>query len=162
MKLLILGPQCAGKTTVAAYLRAHTDLHLVEIDEEILKLNGGTWPKDDLHKEEVLEPQILDRVALLPMVIFFVNHLHTERTIKLRNHDFYVIALKAKKELLLQRNQQRMAKEGYPDASIYIDSQLSNIAELQKQGLIDRTIDAAQPTTTIAREIIAYFQHTMK
>jgi hypothetical protein len=46
VRVFVLGAACAGKRTVCSNLRAHSDLDLnvVDMNDEILSLNGGVWP----------------------------------------------------------------------------------------------------------------------
>jgi broad-specificity NMP kinase len=154
MKLFILAVQCAGKTTIAKYLRDNTDFNIVEMEDEILRLNAGTWPKEDHLKEEVLIPRILESICAMPEVIFFENHMSVERTVQLKKADFSVVILKVSRDELLRRNRQRIEKEGYDDASIWIDPELENISELEKHKLIDASIDGERPKEEVAADII--------
>ena len=43
-KIIILAPSCGGKSSLMRYLREHTDLHIVETDEEVMKANNDVWP----------------------------------------------------------------------------------------------------------------------
>lgn len=44
MKLFLLGAPCAGKTMLMLPLRATLTYPVLDMDEEILRLNGGRWP----------------------------------------------------------------------------------------------------------------------
>lgn len=154
MKLFVFAVQCAGKTTVAKYLRMNTNFNVVEIEDEILKLNAGRWPKDDHFKEEVLIPQILEQICAMPEVIFFENHMSVERTVQLKKAGFSVVLLKVSRDELLRRNQRRIEKEGYDDASKWIDSEIENASELERHKLIDASIDGESSTEEVAGGII--------
>lgn len=74
MKLLVIGTQLSGKSTIVRYLREHTSLHVSEIDEEILSVNDGVWPDDNKYKDEVLVPAIYKRLAKQEDIVFFANY----------------------------------------------------------------------------------------
>ncbi|HEY5221162.1 MAG TPA: AAA family ATPase [Candidatus Paceibacterota bacterium] len=157
MKLLVIGANCAGKTTVIKYLRAHTDdamSTIMEMDEEIARLNGGEWPKDLAYKNEVLVPQILKRVADMSEVIFFESHLTPDQVAALKQDGgFTTVLIEVDQEELQRRNRQRVAEEGYADASTWINSQLISIAEMKNRRLFHTIIDGSQPTEMVAGKI---------
>lgn len=153
MKIFIIAAQCAGKTTLARYLRENTSLNIFEMEDGIMKLNGGTWPKDLNYKEDVLTPKVLSSAIDIKEVILLDNHMSIERTKQLKKADFSVILLEVSKGELLRRNIQRMKTENYDDASTWIDSELHNIQGLQKHKLIDHIISGEQPTQEVASQL---------
>ncbi len=47
MRLFLLGAPCAGKTTLMAPLRRELTCPVLDMDEEILRVNHGVWPHLD-------------------------------------------------------------------------------------------------------------------
>jgi adenylate kinase family enzyme len=154
MKIFIFGAQCSGKTTVVNYLRKNSSLPLVEMDEEIMKLNHGAWPQDADYKEHVLVPKVLLAISEMPAILFFENHMNVERTKQLKQAGFSVALLEVSKAELLQRNQQRIKKQGYDDAAKWIEMQLKDIEQLKSHELIDFSIDGTQSTQLVANKIL--------
>lgn len=156
MKLLVIGPQLSGKTTLARYLREHTDLNISEVDEEILAANDGTWPSDNAHKDKVLIPAIYQRMAQLDNIVFFANYFAPLSQVEtFRAAGFTVVLLELPYEEMLRRNKHRMEQEGYEDATQWLMGQLENHNEIRKAGLVDRVIDATLPTSEVAQLLIA-------
>ena len=69
-KIIILGSQCAGKSTLIKYLEENTDYVCIDHDEEIKKRNRGTYPKDHVYVSDVLLPKIEQYVLNLPRIIY--------------------------------------------------------------------------------------------
>jgi adenylate kinase family enzyme len=155
MKLLIFGAQCSGKTTLVKYLRSKDKLPMVEMDAEVVKLNGGTWPKDITLKEKNIDTVILQQVLAMDNVIFFVNHLTIDQVERFKEEGFTIVVLKVNRSELLRRNQKRIKEEDYDDASKWIEMQLADTKELKKGALIDKVIDGEQPTAVTAKELLA-------
>jgi len=78
MKVFVFAVQCAGKTTLANYLRNSKSCKVIEMDDEILRLNGGSWPTDFQHKVTQLEPAVYKHIEAMQDVIFMDNHLALE------------------------------------------------------------------------------------
>lgn len=153
MKIFIIAAQCAGKTTLAKYLQENTHLNIFEVEDGIMKLNGGTWPKDLKYKDDVLTPKVLSSATDMKEVILLDNHMSVERTKQLKKNGFSVILLDVSKDELLRRNIRRMKSEGYEDASIWIDAELRNIQDLQEHKLIDRTVSGEQSVQEVASQV---------
>jgi adenylate kinase family enzyme len=156
MKLLVIGPQLSGKTTLARYLREHTDLNISEVDEEILAANDGTWPSDNEYKDKVLIPGIYQRMAQLDNTVFFANYFAPlSQAEAFRDAGFGVVLLELPYEEMLRRNKHRMEHEGYDDATQWLMGQLENHKEIREAGLVDQVINATLPTPQVAQLLIA-------
>jgi shikimate kinase len=155
MKSFVFGVQCSGKSTVAKYLRATTKLRIVEMDEEILKLNHGTWPRDLQYKVNELEPQVYRQIKGMSDVVFFDSHISIERMEDLKKRGFSLILLEVERAELLRRNKQRMVEEGYDDASVWIDKELDNVKELRSRHLIDHVVNAEEAEEIVAGQLLA-------
>ncbi len=152
MKLLVIGPQLSGKTTLVRHLRKHTNLTVSEIDEEILSANDGVWPDDNIYKDEVLVPEIYKRIAEQEDIVFFANYFAPLSQVQMfRDAGFTVVLLEPPYEEMLRRNKQRMEQEGYEDATQWLMGQLENHKDILEAGLVDKTLDATLPTAKIAQ-----------
>ena len=154
MKLFIFGAQCAGKTTIVRSLATKTHLPIIEMDDEIMRLSGGSWPKDLKYKEEKLDPQVYHMVENMGDVIFFENHMSIKQTRKFKEAGFSVLLIEVTREELLRRNEQRVREEMYDDASKWIELQLENIIQLKKNHLIDLTLNGEQPVDRVVQELL--------
>ncbi len=152
-KLIILAPSAGGKSTLMRYLRQHTDLHVVETDEEVVRANSGEWPSDDAYKNEVLIPLTINEIISRDQVIYLMKDMPIELLRKAIKSGFKVIVLKLSKEQLLNRNKKRMTEEGYDDAAEWFDGQLQELDLFDKEGLVDRRIDGDLSTEEIAQEV---------
>jgi hypothetical protein len=155
MKLLVIGSQLSGKTTLVRYLRKHIARPVYEIDEEILKSNNNEWPADNKYKDEVLIPEIYRSIALKENVILFINLAFPVTILQqFKDNGFKIVLLKLDRGEISRRNNYRMEHEGYEDATPWIDGQLANYEETREQGLIDKEIDATESTESIAKALL--------
>lgn len=153
-KLIILAPSAGGKSTLMRYLREHTDLHVAETDEEVVKANNGEWPSDHTYKDEVLIPQTINEIITRDQVIYLMKDMPIELLRKAKQNGFKVVILKLTKEQLLSRNKKRMAEEGYDDAAEWFDGQLKELDTFDKEELVDQHIDGDLSTEEIAQEVV--------
>ncbi len=156
MKIFIFAVQCAGKTTLANYLRKSNAYQVIEMDDEILRLNGNVWPTDFQYKITDLEPAVYGRIEKMQDVIFMDNHLALEQASKFKRRGFSIIYIEVERDILLQRNKERVQSSDQDDASQWIDSELENAKQLIKNGLVDKIIDGDQSTQEITDELLAY------
>jgi len=140
------------------FLRNTSNYQIQEIDEELTKLNEGSYPKDDNYKNTVLAPQIKSRVLLEKNILFFTNaHYFTESDLEAaRAIGFKVIQLYVNKEELEKRNKQRMLNEGYEDHSQWFDSMLEYQKDIKDKGLVDKVINTNKPVEEAAQELITF------
>ncbi len=106
-KLIILAPSCGGKSSLMRYLREHTDLHIAETDEEVMKANNDVWPDDEL-KNKVLVPKTTNEIITRENVIYFASYIPTELLQKAKKKGFKIIVLETPLEVLNKRNTNRM------------------------------------------------------
>lgn len=155
MKLLVIGTQLSGKSTIVRYLREHTSLHVSEIDEEILSANDGVWPSDNKYKDEVLIPAIYESIVKQENIIFFANYFAPLSQVEsFRAAGFTVIQLELAYKEMLRRNKHRVEAEGYEDATQWLMGQVENHKEIREVGLVDRAIDATLSTAEIVHLLI--------
>lgn len=158
VKLIVIGVSTTGKTTLVRHLRAEYQADVLEFDEELNRLNGGSYPFDVDHRRNVIVPLIQQDILNRSSVVFFTNpYCFTVEQIELaRGNGFRIVALLLDRAEMLRRNQQRMEHEGYRDHRPYFDEMLEHQMALSDRGLIDRSIDASKPTAVIAEELVAY------
>jgi len=150
---MILAPSAGGKSTLMRYLREHTDLNVAETDEEVLRANNGQWPEDE-YKNTVLIPQTTNEIITRDSVIYLMKDIPKELLLKARANGFRVVVLRLKLEQLNERNTKRMKEEGYDSAERWFEGQLDYLHELEKDGLIDMSIDGNIPAAEIADNVI--------
>ena len=157
-KAIIIGTSLTGKTTLIKYLRKTSSLPIQEIDEELVQLNNGIYPKEDNYKNTVLVPQIKTKILASKSVLFFTNaHYFTPQDLqKARHKGFKIVQLFVGKEELERRNKKRMASEGYEDHSQWFDSMLEYQKEIKEQGLVDKTIKTDKLVKKIAQELVDF------
>ena len=158
-KSLIIGTSLTGKTTLVKYLRDNLHMEVQEIDEELIRLNGGTFPEME-HKNNVLIPKIKQEVLNKDKIIFFANvHYYTpEDVASARQRGFKIILLSIDRGELEARNQHRVENEGYKDQSPWLDAQLQRQKEIEDGGLVDRVIETNRPVEDIAQELVTFLQ----
>lgn len=156
-KSLIIGSSLTGKTTLVKYLRDNLNMEVLEIDEELNRLNGGTFP-DMEYKNNVLIPKIKNEVLNKDEIIFFSNvHYYTPEDIEVaRQRGFKIILLSVDRRELKARNQHRVENEGYKDQRQWLDAQLQRQREIEDKGLIDMVIETNRPVEDIAQELVTF------
>jgi len=157
-KVIVIGASTVGKTTVIHYLRDKFNLEVNEFDEELNRLNGGSFPFDVEYRRNVLVPAIQKDILNREAVLFFTNTrcFTLEQIKQARSNGFIIVQLVLDRDEMVRRNKQRMEQEGYNDHTMYFDEMLECQEELKTKGLIDKIIDAQKPTNVIAEELLSY------
>jgi hypothetical protein len=57
-KIILLGSQCSGKSTLNSYLKKTTNLNSIDHDKEISQRNGGSYPRDHNYVVDEVMPAI--------------------------------------------------------------------------------------------------------
>jgi len=135
------------------YLREHSDLHIAETDEEVMKANGGIWPDDKL-KNEVLVPQTTTEILNRKNVIYFASYVPDYLLRTAKEKGFSILVLETPLNILEGRNSARMKTESYNDVSEWFDTQLDSYKRLAKDGVIDQTISGSQSLEELAEIIV--------
>ena len=133
-KLIIIGASAGGKSTLMRYLRQHTDLVVVEMDEEIVKLNDNKWPTDDRYRNTVLVPKITKKIIGMDKVIYISSYVPDGLAEEAKHNGFIIVLLDVGFEQLKERNDKRMAGKGYESVAIYFDMQLDGFKRLKQKG----------------------------
>jgi hypothetical protein len=154
MKLFVLGAPCSGKSTVVGLLRTDRhDVDLIDVDDEILRLNGGTWPDIETKNEHYL-PIVLEAAAARPVVVLFNSYMPLERTNWLRSNGFAVVLLAVPDAELRRRDRIRLEEEGWTNIE-WFDWHQSVIREHLDGGNVDHVIDGHRPPALVAADITA-------
>jgi dephospho-CoA kinase len=151
MKTIILGPPFVGKSTIVRYLRENYPSVLVEeLDEGLIRLNGGVWPSDEKFRNEVLLPKVIEEVInSTHEVIFFTSYISIEDIEKAKRMGFNVLQLYCDKEILISRNIKKdMSRQSEMERNIKYQDLLI------QEGLADRRLEANGEVKDIVLEIL--------
>ena len=156
MKVIVIGPSLSGKTTVIRQLCLITEIPVFEMDEELTKLNKGSYPTESEYKQKALAPKVIDRILNKENIIFFTNtdYFSVDDLVTAKLKGFEIIQLVLDFEKLMKRNEQRVKNEGYEDLSKWFRGMLKYQEILREKGLVDKIIQADQPVTNIVKEIL--------
>jgi len=154
-KLIILGPQCSGKTTLKKYLQEKDpSLPLIDEDELFMELNGGEYPQDIEYKEKTLRPKLENKVRQAENMIFLTSYCNPELLKELKSKGFKVIQLVLEMDEFQRRNDRRMKEQGYADANTWAKEAFSFHKEVRDAGLVDKEIDTTLPIKEIVRQVL--------
>ena len=150
--MFVLGAPCSGKTTIAGRLRG-TGIEVIDTDDEIVRLNGGSWPDIEMKNERLL-PLVLDAAVALDEVIVLNSYLPLASTRQLRERGFSVALLDVSDAELRRRDAVRFAAEGWTNRE-WFDWHQEVIREHHDAGLIDHLIDGEQSPQRVAAALVA-------
>jgi tRNA uridine 5-carbamoylmethylation protein Kti12 len=156
MKAIIIGASCSGKTTLIRNIRGKIKSPISEMDNELMALNDGEFPKNFKYKMKVLAPKAVKKVLSKKNIIFFTNtDYFTAKVLpKAKKEGFKIIQLKASLKEMKRRNAKRVRNEGYDNLSRYFKGMLEYQTKIKSLGLIDSTIDADQPPRKSASALL--------
>lgn len=106
MKLFIAGAPCSGKTTLVRHLRDVYGVNALDMDDEILRFNSGTWP-DIETKNNVVKPRAMEHVLSMPEVLLFCSYMGPDHLQQLRDAGFGVVLIEVSEAELLRRDARR-------------------------------------------------------
>src|SRR5437868_15423515 len=138
VRLFVIGIACAGKTTLARRLLSCSTLNIVDMDDEIARFNGGTWP-DIPTKNNVVLPKVLAEVRAMPEVVLF-GSLPVEPTQELRQAGFSTALLDVSEAELRRRHAVRHAEEGWTNVE-WFEHEQAVIQDLRAHNVFDHLID---------------------
>lgn len=110
MKLLLLGLSGSGKSTVAKLLAGKYKLSLYEADDEVMKANGGVWPKDDANFDDFVDrvfEETNKKVINLENIIYVISWMEKERIEEFYNNGFVIVEMHADFDELIKRKELR-------------------------------------------------------
>lgn len=151
MKLLVVGPTCSGKTTISRYLRSGPAA-VVDLDDELVRLNGGVYPDIETRKT-VVAPQALANASALAEVILLHSTLDPSDVLGLRAAGFTTALLEVSEVELRRRHKIRLDAEGWTNEAWFDDNQ-ALIELLRRQRLFDHLIDAERDPAVIAADLM--------
>lgn len=105
-KLLLLGITGSGKSTISEPIGQALGLKILEVDQEVIRLNNGLWPKDD----DIIRKYMLatnDAVLEMDHVLYVTSWLSKENIKRFYNKEFKIIELHADLKELLKRKIKR-------------------------------------------------------
>ncbi|MFM8528867.1 MAG: hypothetical protein ACKOD2_04170 [Ilumatobacteraceae bacterium] len=148
MRLFVLGAPCSGKSTIAGAL--HDDA-VIDVDDEIVRLNGGTWPDIETKNEKLL-PAVLEAAAQRVRVLVLNSYMPLKRTRWLKAQGFEVVLLDVPVDELRRRDAVRFEAEGWTNRE-WFDWHQAVIGEHLDADLIDHLIDGSRPTAAVAADL---------
>jgi dephospho-CoA kinase len=160
MKAIIIGTSLSGKTTLISYLRAKTNLPLLEIDEELTRINNGQYPIDNNLKHNIFIPQIVKNILSMDNVVFFTNtdYFTPEDLENARKNGFQTAQLFLDLNELQKRNRFRVRNEGYSDLSQWLEGMVNYQIMIKERGLVNKVIEANQTTENMASQLIEFLK----
>jgi hypothetical protein len=150
--LFVVGISCAGKSTLTRRLRACSSLNVVDMDDEIARVNGGTWP-DIPTKNEVVLPKVLENLRAVPDVVLF-GSLPVGRTQELREAGFCTALLAVSEAELRRRHAVRLDEEGWTNVQ-WFEYEQSVLRDLRDHDVFDVVVDGEQTVAEVAGDILA-------
>lgn len=155
-KIIVLGPQCSGKTTIACDLRLFSTIPVIDEDEEINRRNGGKSPSnwtEWARKWTVLRPEVHKDILTMSNVIFFASFFDIEHLLQAKRKGFTVIQLTASDEVLRERNRKRV-EDGVDDATYGWNINMPYHAEIRSRGLVDMVLGTDRPVRELSELIL--------
>lgn len=158
MKAIIIGTSLSGKTTLVKYLHPQSNLSLLEMDDELARVNNGKYPEDVKYKHNVLAPQIIKDLLNLKKIVFFTNtdYFTGEDLKTAKDKGFKIIQLEVSLDELKRRNEIRVQKEGKDDWSRWFEGMLKSQRDIKEKGLVDKVIPMNQPIKDVARDLLTF------
>jgi len=151
VKLLVIGPLCAGKTTVARHLRSGP-VAIMDFDDELVRLNGGTYPDIETRKT-VTAPLALANASAMTDVILLHSTLDVDDVRTLKAAGFTTALLEVSPSELRRRHRVRFEEEGWTNEAWFDDNQVL-MNELRQQGLFDHVVDAERDPAVVAAALV--------
>ncbi|MBN9104643.1 MAG: hypothetical protein J0I14_06540 [Propionibacteriaceae bacterium] len=153
MKLFLLGAPCAGKTTLVPLLRRQLSCPVLDMDEELLRANDGTWPAS-FELKRALTDLILDEASDLDEVVLANSLLDEAQLERLTAAGWEVGLLDLPESVMRARAGERQAREGWTNIE-WLPFHLRNIQELRALQAFSHVFDATRPPTELAATLAA-------
>lgn len=123
---------------------------IIDMDDEIARVNGGTWP-DIPTKNDVVLPKVLAEVRALANLVLF-GSLPVEPTLELRRAGFHTALLDVSASELRRRHAVRLAEEGWTNVE-WFEHEQSVIRDLRAHDAFDSVIDGEGTVASVADKI---------
>lgn len=150
MKLYLLGAPCAGKSTLVPVLRDWLECPVLDMDDELLLLNGDVWP--DLGIKRALTDQVIAEASRLDDVVLAHSMVDDEQLASLVGTGWSVGLLDAPEEVLRSRAEERLACDGWTNVE-WLPMHLSLIKDLRSRQAFSYVFDATLPTEQLVRAV---------
>jgi dephospho-CoA kinase len=151
VKFLVIGPLASGKTTIARHLRSMTNT-IVDLDDELVRLNGGVYPDIETRKT-VIAPRALAAAAALSDVVLLHSTFDPDDVRALRDAGFTTVLLEVSRDELRRRHRVRLREEGWSNEE-WADDNNAQIAELRRLSLFDHVVGAERAPAAIAADLL--------
>jgi|SRR3989344_882142 len=155
-KLLLLGITGSGKSTISGVIGQALGLKILEVDQEVIRLNNGLWPKDgDIIRKYMLATN--DTVLKMDSILYVTSWLNKEDIKKFYEKEFKIIELHANFEELLKRkikrdNPPQNQLDQFKDDS---EGYYEVINDKEIQPLITLSLDTTNmPTESVIKSIL--------
>jgi hypothetical protein len=142
MKMFLLGAPCAGKTTLIKALREVLDCPVLDMDDELLRLNGGIWPS--LHLKRGLSSLVIDEASRLGDVVLAYSVVDDEQLGALIAAEWVICLLDLPEEVMRDRADERLAREGWTNIE-WLPFHLDTIEDLRARKVFSHVVDATLP-----------------
>jgi predicted kinase len=152
VKLLVVGPLASGKTTIARHLRSTTTITIVDLDDELVRLNGGAYPGIETRKT-VVAPRALAAAMALPEVVLLHSTFDPGDVRALRAAGFTTVLFEVSGNELQRRHRVRLREEGWSNED-WADDNRAQIAELRRMALFDHVVDAERAPAVVAADLL--------
>ena len=161
-KIILLGSQCSGKSTLIKYLQENTNFVCIDHDEEIKKRNGGTYPSDGNYVSNVLLPEIEQYILNHPRMIYSASFwglgkdgIDNKRIDAAKNAGFKFVNLVTDMNTLCDRNQVRVG-EGKDDAFHSLKWYQYVYKNMNELNQFDFSISTNEPIENTAEKLISF------
>ena len=151
MKLFLLGAPCAGKTTLMTPLRAALSCPVLDMDEEIARLNGGAWPP--IEAKRGLVRHVMDQASRNDEAVLAYSLLDPDQLGLLNDQGWIVCLLDVPEEVLRERAELRLSREGWTNID-WLPLHLHNIDELIAQHAFAHVLDATLPVPALVETLL--------
>lgn len=148
--LILYGSPASGKSTLAEYLRTHLTQDIKELDEEVLKENGGIWPEPSEYRNSAIVPRVLERVSHQRSGIFLTSSINPSFMKAVREVGGMVVLLQVPEDVLMKRNKTR---ENVAYGAQEIRHNLEDQDRFRDAIGYDFVLDASGPVEQIAEEV---------
>lgn len=123
----------------------------MDLDDELTRLNGGTYPDIETRKT-VVAPRALAAAAALSNVILLHSTLGPDDVRALRDTGFTTVLLEVSHDELRRRHSVRLREEGWTNEE-WADDNRALITELRHLSLFDHVIDAERTPAVVAADL---------
>lgn len=112
MRLFLLGAPASGKTTLMSPLRSELDCPVLDMDEELRRVNSGAWPELDVKRGQTLD--IMSELSLRKDVVLAYSLLDEAGLDLLRARQWSLVLLDLPESVMRRRAAERERIEAGP------------------------------------------------